>query len=445
MSIVGRVVIDLPGIEPPDFLDVEACASLLVDDFRRHTGQYQYAPLEFEDWNSRWPRGKQEIMRVARYAPLKFLKTAFTKAEFVKPFYPRNIVVSDASILAKMGPMTSALDHALRRHPAAVKGYDFEARDRKMAVLRNYPHFMNSDYSKFDRTISKKLLSVENEVYRQMCPAAYGPWMDDLLRVRWQRATSWRGVKYLMRPMRGTGDANTALGNWLLNRLVYLLLERMHPEMVVFIEGDDAICGFKAPMDTMKSHFLEIAKRLGFQARGTYTTDDLEIVPFCGRYLTLHGPPVSVPSIIGYLHKWHVSKRTTDTEEGRCQLLMAKTMSYLAMEPSTPVVPAIAEYVMRTLRPPRNMKFREPEYFKILKDNRWNFSDPESWRHKRKTPSDDQRRVVEKLGTPLHVQLAMEDYFDSLTTWVDGEHLSFQHFVPLDVLTLGVAPWPLPP
>lgn len=436
-------------IRPPDYLDIETCTNLLVDDFRRHTGQHSFEPLDFEEWNSRWPEKKREIMRQALHRPPKFLKRSFTKAEFVKPGDPRNIVLSDPTILARLGPITSALDHALKRHPAAIKGYNYHDRNRRMSALRQFAGYMNSDYSKFDRTISDKVLQIEYNTYMELCPAgAQLPYVKEILTVRNIYSTSWRGVKFTGPAMRGTGDANTALGNWLLNRLVFILLERCHNGFMVFLEGDDALCGFNDPLEQVKTDFFTIANHFGFHPRGTYTSTDLEVMPFCGRYLTATGPPRSVPLMIGYLTKWHVSKRTAFTRDAKLNLLRAKVLSYLAMEWNSPIVPAIAEYFLRTMPKPEKHKFVEPEYIKVLKDN---FIDPkvqDCWQGLRREPTVEQRRVVQKGSfnvLSIEVQVAMEEYFDSLTQYNDDVYQQFMNFMPADVESQGVMVWPLPP
>lgn len=437
------------SIDPPEYLDIESCSDLLVDDFRRHTGQHHFEPLSFEEWNQRWPIKKQEAMRLALSRPPRFIKRSFTKAEFVKPGDPRNIVLSDPTILARLGPVTSALDHALKRHPAAIKGYDYQARNEKMSILRNYAGYMNSDYSKFDRTISYKLLAVEYQVYKKLCPSMAGlPFLDDICKARDLFSTSWRGVCYKAPAMRGTGDANTALGNWLLNRLVFILLERVHPQMVVFLEGDDALAGFNDPLENVRTNFFTIANHLGFYPRGTWISTDLEIMPFCGRYLTATGPPRSVPLLIGYLTKWHVSKRTARTSDDRLNLLRAKVLSYLAMEKSSPIVPAIAEYFLRSMPVAKHIKFKEPEYSKILRDNRIEGTKVDCWQNLREEPTYEQRRIVDKgsYGTlSFEVQYEMERYFDGLTGWNDDDFEQFMDYTPPDVEAQGVMIWPLPP
>nr|QKE55016.1 MAG: hypothetical protein [Picornaviridae sp.] len=433
MSIKTRVVMPRP-VPPPTHLPHSEYVSMLVEDFRVGTGLAFVEPLDFEVWNSRWPNKKRIVMREALTRPPRYSKMAFTKAEFVKPGDPRNIVCSDPTILARLGPITSGFDHALKRHPAAVKGYDYDARARKMVQLRSYTYFMTSDYSRFDRTISKPLLKVENDVYKTLCPALKAePWMLDILQVRPLRVNSWRGISYKADPMRGTGDANTALGNWLLNRLVWLLHARQHPDFVVFIEGDDSICGFNSSdPEAFKKDFVSTARSLGFNPKAWYC-DDLEQVPFCGRYLTASGEPRTVPMMIGYFTKWHVSKRTVWSRAEAQALLRFKTMSYLAMERSTPIIPAIAEFFLRVLP---SYTIPEPDYLKVLKDNNWNMT--------REEPTEQQRILVWKIaGLPPDTQLAMESYYDSLTSMPE-EFEQFQVFVPPDLSKIEVCPLPPP-
>lgn len=432
VSIRTRVTQRLT-IPSPRGLPIPSLVQRLLDDFRDGTGVYQVDPLPFDEWLQRWQPGKQQAMRDALTRPPRWTKFAFTKAEFVKPGDPRNIVCSDATVLARLGPITSGLDHALKRHPAAIKGYDFPARAKKMSVLRQYKYFMVSDYSRFDKTISRETLAIEMEFYRQMCPAVHEhPWLAQILMRQMARthATSWRGVKYTVPPMRGTGDANTALGNWLLNRLVFLVLMDSYPAITVFIEGDDAICGFNYPPDQFVKDFKKTAASFGYVSKAWYA-DDLEQVPFCGRYLTATGSPRTTPVLWGYLTKWHVSKRTVHTTAEAQALLRFKTMSYLAMEPSTPVVNAIAEYFLRVLP---EATLPTPEYVQVLKDNHWG--------RRRRRPTTAERAIVAKTsGITIATQLAMESYFDSLTE-LQTEYPQFVPFVAPDIQSVEVCPLP---
>lgn len=420
---------------PPLSLPTREFAELLVADFRTSCNVNTLEPLDFEEWNSRWTPGKRETMRAARDSPPRWRKMAFTKAEFVKPGDPRNIVCSDPTVLARLGPITSAFDHALKNHPAAIKGYDMLARAKKMSVLRRHTHFMTSDYSRFDKTITSELLKVEKMVYEILCPAVSSePWvLEALTRMCLPvSASSWRGVMYKAPAMRGTGDANTALGNWLLNRLVFLLMQRSFPEMTVFIEGDDAICGYDYPIEEFEGAFRALTRSLGLVTK-CWSSPDLEEVPFCGRHLTATGPPRTVPALWGYLTKWHVSKRTVYNPEEAIALLRFKTMSYLAMEPDTPIVPAIAQYFLRVLP---NVNFPTPEYVKVLRDNRGHL-----WRRK---PTLAQRMIVQKVsGLTIATQLDMERYFDSLKT-LQTSYPQFIPFVPPDLSKVELCPLPPP-
>lgn len=422
-------------VPAPSYLPVVELAELLAADFRQGCEVDHIDPLDFEEWNSRWPPGKQATMRDALTRVPRWSKMAFTKAEFVKPGDPRNIVCSDPSVLARLGPITSGFDHALKRHPAAIKGYDFAERAKKMVVLRNYSHWMNSDYSRFDKSLSTWVLKVESEFYRIMCPAVHSePWLAEALTRNYLpvRAASWRGVFYRTPAMRGTGDANTALGNWLLNRLAFLLLMRKYPEMECFIEGDDAIVGFNHDPDAFVAEFQRITYWLGYKTKA-YASDDLERTPFCGRYLTAFGAPRTVPVVFGYLFKWHVSKRTVYTQPEAKALLRFKTMSYLAMEPSTPVVAAIAEFFLRILP---DATLPTPEYLKVLKDNRWHM-------HRRKPTAGERQVVWKNSGITPDMQIEMENYFDHLDAMPE-KFPDFVDFIPPSLGNVEVCPLPPP-
>lgn len=432
MSVRTRVTMPRP-VPPPQNLPIQDLVDLLVQDFRTNCGLVFVEPAPFEEWNARWPTKKREVMRSALALPPHYLKMAFTKAEFVKPGDPRNIVCSSPTVLARLGPITTGFDHALKRHPAAIKGYDYHARAHKLSVLRKHHHFMTSDYSRFDRTVSKQLLEIENEVYKTLCPELQAePWLLDILRVREIRASSWRGVRYRTEPMRGTGDANTALGNWLLNRLVWLLVQREHA-CTVFIEGDDSVAGFDASPEAFESTFRSVTAYLGFNPK-SWSSDRVDEIPFCGRYLTATGPPRTVPQLIGYLTKWHVSKRTVFEKEDAEALLRFKTMSYLAMEPTTPIVASIAKFFLRVLP---DAVLPEPEYLKILQDNNFTLlTDLE--------PSEEERALVYRLsGITPDTQIWAEKYFDSLEE-MPTEFPLLLDFVPPSTEKVEICPLPPP-
>nr|WPR18384.1 MAG: RNA-dependent RNA polymerase [Skomarfal virus 39] len=105
-----------------------------------------------------------------------------------------------------------------------------------------YCHFDNPfvyliDHSKFDSRVNWRLLRMEHRFYLNIFP---DPFLEYLLKFQINnKGRSRNGLKYQCLGRRMSGDANTALGNCVIN---YALLRiKFGPLAIIYLDGDDSV------------------------------------------------------------------------------------------------------------------------------------------------------------------------------------------------------------
>lgn len=108
---------------------------------------------------------------------------------------------------------------------------------RKMQAFDD-PRIVSIDASRFDQHVSLEMLELEHSIYLHMCP---DPWFQTLL--SWQLVNygvSSKGIRYVARGRRMSGDMNTALGNCLL--MVVMVSTFMRGRKYdILDDGDDCL------------------------------------------------------------------------------------------------------------------------------------------------------------------------------------------------------------
>nr|QZZ63389.1 hypothetical protein [Leuven Tombus-like virus 5] len=99
---------------------------------------------------------------------------------------------------------------------------------------KRYIHLV--DHSAYDGSITVDHIRIEESWYHKMCTNKE---LSDLIKLqRLNKITSRNGVKAKCKGVRMSGDANTSLGNSVIN---YVMLRYQYPDAVIIVNGDDSV------------------------------------------------------------------------------------------------------------------------------------------------------------------------------------------------------------
>lgn len=255
-----------------------------------------------------------------------------------KPIDPRNISPRSDTYLSLIGPYISSFEKSIKAHPAFVKGLDVKNRDIKMSSLLNYNCYIETDYSRFDMSISTPMLIEVQDLLLSL------PFETDdasglvrlLQMAHHTKGVNELGVMYKVKGTRCSGDAHTSTGNTLLNHFnTWLALKELPPHTwESFHEGDDGVIACHSSVVDQVCYNLNILPCLGFQVKANlYRTIDM--VTFCGRWFySVKGSLKSTCDLTRTLAKLH----TTCHLGNPLALLLAKFLSYYHTDAATPII-----------------------------------------------------------------------------------------------------------
>jgi len=217
-----------------------------------------------------------------------------------------------------------------------VKGLDLTERAELLsAQLRPYARFIETDYSRFDRTISLPFLrDVQNSLFLMVNKdPMFARALELTLNTKGKSAL---GVTYNIEGTRCSGDAHTSLGNGLINAFItFTSLSALTAEEWTSIhEGDDGVIGVVETAHQAALNGLQIIPFLGFNVKQD-VYNQIDDVSFCGRhyYSTPDGFREHA-DVLRSLDKFH----TTVSNCKAMPLIRAKAMSYYATDATTPLI-----------------------------------------------------------------------------------------------------------
>lgn len=162
------------------------------------------------------------------------------------------------------------------------------------------------------------------------------------------------GCTYSVLGTRCSGDAHTSLGNGILNHFLTFLMTAHLERMVSYHEGDDGVIATNDDIE----HMFEILPDLGFLIK-VDKYKHINDVSFCGMFLLDDKSELKM-----YSDPWRcLSKIHTACADGKSHnLIVAKAMSVLNLNPATPIITAFCMHVLRVvesplLRPNRRQRF----------------------------------------------------------------------------------------
>lgn len=150
------------------------------------------------------------------------------------------------------------------------------------------PIYIGCDHSKFDSTVRVEHLRFEHRQYLRTYKSRT---LKEMLQSQIKnKGFTRRGIKYLVKGTRMSGDYNTGLGNSLLNRMI---LESWCSGVKheIMLDGDDSIIIVeKQDYDKLDPQHFE---RMGFETK-IELADDISHVEFCKKRLVLGKEPCMV-------------------------------------------------------------------------------------------------------------------------------------------------------
>lgn len=256
---------------------------------------------------------------------------------------PRNISPRQDGILAVVGPWVSAIEHAIGGAPFLVKGLNLRQRDAKLRkVLEGYSSYIETDYSRFDMTLSHDWLTlVQNRIFtRILFPSgSFTPerdLFDQFLSLATQiSAISRSGHSYKIVGTRCSGDTTTSIGNGLINKFNTWLCLRTLPSgsWTSIHEGDDGIIAVDEAVLQHAVDNLDLLNQCGFSVKSV-VTNDLQSVSFCGRKFSCGDKLRTYADVSRTLSKFNCTTSQGDPQA----LLVAKALSYHHTDAFTPVL-----------------------------------------------------------------------------------------------------------
>jgi len=283
--------------------------------------------------------------------------SCFVKREFYEePKHLRYINSRSNRFKARVGPIIKKIEHAMYEIPYFVKGKIIDQLPLDIIKLKNYPYFLETDYSAFESGFSPPYTdAVECELFRYML--SNNPiLLREILKVYAifnhhfkPRVERMYNKNFTIRAVgtRMSGEMWTSLGNSFSNLMNMLFLSSLHNINVDgFVEGDDGLFGVDKPILGVADFAL-----LGFNIKMKYVSS-LEDTSFCGNVFstkTCHSlvPPEQISRVFfscstSYLNVGNFKKMC---------LLRAKAASLFIQGKYTPIASILAYKILKLLGP----------------------------------------------------------------------------------------------
>lgn len=255
-----------------------------------------------------------------------------------------------------LGPYVSQLELMMHNHPNLVKGMNLDVRASKLtfgegrnAGLLNFNSYLETDYSRFDLSISSAYIKLIERLFLGLAYAHDDVFVEMLPWLENSRGINDLGLTYLVEGTRCSGDAHTSIGNGLINHFnTWLAMSELPDDTwCSYHEGDDGIIGVVDGYHDQAAYNLHIMPCLGFQLKlDAYF--DIGDTTFCGRFLYNEESLVaSYCDVRRTLAKFHTICSDGDPEA----LLLAKMISYYHTDHATPVVGVLATVIIHLLLP----------------------------------------------------------------------------------------------
>lgn len=385
-----------------DQLPFGSCTIMSVEDWLSQTnytgGRKQMLQRLADDMRLRHPRlnNRMEVEMARRGLPVlhcgryvdgvripgrdelvkSFIKNEWYTAEAKAP---REICARIDPCKIFFGPLIKSFEHRVydllddRGLPYFIKHVPVDMRPRMLNELQSLEStpgtvFRGTDYSTFERVATPEMMyATEAPLYRWLSGTRVTKCIWSLTDAELIALTNTQFVTLLFLDMissdnivdcgwfqsrvlgtRMSGEMNTSLGNgWINLMLINSMCERVGCTWHGHVEGDDGIFALTAKVGGSlpePAHYSTMGAEIKLEQ-----VTRVNLASFCGNVfdpiaLKNVGDPSYVISTLG----WYLSTSPVQlTDRTRVSLLRAKAMSSLAEYHGTPIIPSLANYILR--------------------------------------------------------------------------------------------------
>lgn len=196
------------------------------------------------------------------------------------------------------------------------------------------PIYLELDHTKFDSSISEQWLLASHRKYLKMIPSkVFANLLSQKLK---NKGLTKYGLRYKTRGTRMSGDADTSLGNGIVNAdaLVYVLIQSSIQKYDLLIDGDDSVIIIET--SDLPKFKPSIFEDLGFNTK-LKVVKDLVKVEFCQSQVVLGAEPKFVRHPHRALTKIFACRHNYDKDQ-RLQWLAGVGMCEMSLNQDMPVL-----------------------------------------------------------------------------------------------------------
>lgn len=240
-------------------------------------------------------------------------------------------------------------------------------------MLNGRAIYLETDYSRFDRTISLPILQQVQDLFFTAVfhPDEY-PLVSQCLKLAYKtKGKSDYGIQYDVTGTRCSGDAHTSIGNGLINAFnTYFMLRSLPRNAWESIhEGDDGLIGVDADHPESSGLVAQLGV-LGFDVK-LDEYNHIDQTSFCGRHHYIEGAAVhNHADIMRSLDKYHTSVSNCREDA----LILAKSLSYFHTDADTPLLGPLS-YALATVMRGKVSFSAAKRALHAIKSERWITSD----------------------------------------------------------------------
>lgn len=428
-GMVKRVAADMPPINQIKFRKFKRFVKRFREKYLKDLVFDELEMFEFEEWLENAPykqSRKDELKRAwetSKVQDVDLRVKAFTKDENYPEFkHLRGIYSRSDDYKVRVGRFFKKFGDKLFATKWFIKKTPVNERpDFLLDRLGGFDKLFCTDFSQFEATFVRQLLSVELDMYRwSLKNNPNQKHFVDLIAAQLEtNHISFKNFDVKLDAKRMSGEMNTSCGNGMMNMLMtFFILEDIGNDiekcMGVF-EGDDGMVGCQV-LPTV-GDYLNLGARIKIELPiGIHTAS------FCGNVfdpIAKHN--VTNPLGASVCFGWTNASYLQASSDVKSKLLRVKSMSMLSEFPGCPILASLARYGIRVTRKTKvTLDFIDRNYDDSYTRERF-FDVFDSFnRDERKLTNvkvhPNSRDLVEQLyGISVSQQLAMEQYLDGLT------------------------------
>lgn len=304
----------------------------------------------------------------------------------------------------------------------------------KLRRFRN-PRIISLDAARFDQHVDVELLKLEHSIYLYMCGDL---WFEQLL--SWQLKNyglSSRGIRYITKGKRMSGDMNTALGNCLLMILMVSTF-MVGRDYDLLDDGDDCLLIIEVEdLPWVESNIVNAFLSYGHEIKVENVASKMEEVQWCQSRPVMYSPGryKFVRDVDKVVSASLIGGKYVDSDKSRRKLINTIGMGELILNLGIPVLQSYAMSLMRNADTPDIIVADEVDdglYFRVHRElRRMNLKqlvrvDPQP------INIDARLSFAAAFNMDISKQLSLEKFFDSWSFPISG-----CEFLPseLDVVT----------